>query len=100
MQGQVGYIISPADTWIIDLEKGEISSPDENEFSTVRNLKVTKGSIRGTTEIGNAFFLNRISLKLSYTRFLNQKGVTIQNIQLPQSSTWTFQCKATKAPAA
>ena len=105
LSGRAVYVLPPPEVWIVDLENDQVRSPEIGEdtgvsdWHIVRNLEVTEGMIVGKTRLGSVFELNRISLKLSYTKFLAEKGVSVQGIDLPIFSTWTFQCAASKAPA-
>ncbi len=99
LRGRAGYIDPPSETWVVDLDNGQVRSPEADDRFIVRNLEVTEGKILGKTDFGSVFDLNRISLKLSYTKFLGEEGFNVQGINVPISSTWTFQCTASKAPA-
>lgn len=105
LSGNAGYIDPPSETWVVDLENGQIRSPEDSdspetsEWFTVRDLKVTEGRILGKTKFGSVFDLNRISLKLSYTKLLGEESFKVQGITVPTTSTWTYQCSASKAPS-
>lgn len=98
LSGSAGYLVPPSKTWIIDLEHGQVRNPEAGDRFVVRNLEVSEGRIVGKTDFGSVFDLNRISLNLSYTKFLGEEGINFQGIAVPTSSTWTFQCNASKAP--
>lgn len=95
--GQASYLLPPSKTWMVDIDANRVVDLEEQaEKSSIRGAEISEGMILGRDGYGDTFELNRVSGKLSFTKYSGTKSFVVEGITVPTSATWTFQCKASK----
>ncbi len=72
---------------VVDLEDDAIKS-------SIKGAEITEGIVLGRDGYGDKFELNRVSGKLSFTKYSGADSFVVEGITVPTSATWLFQCTA------
>jgi hypothetical protein len=102
VEGLVGVIVNKAESWVVTLPQGRISSPEDNSGPVFTDATVTDARISAQTRtpIGNnySYDLNRITGKLTYEIYLANEVTSAWRKKhggtLPPSWKWEQVCTA------
>jgi len=96
--GHLGLMAFPSETWIVDFDKREITAGD-GSGAPYRIATLTETDIRGVDRFRGEFVLNRLSGDLYIYRQADG-NITIMDLKIPTSFSWTFRCSRISSPLA